>query len=66
MKNIIFIAPPAAGKVTQAVMVSSKYNMPHISPGDILSNASHEENERGRYIANEIANGPFVSTDIMF
>ena len=65
MNNIIFIAPPAAGKGTQAVMVSSKYNVPHISTGDILRNAATEDSERGRYIANEISNGRFVSSDIM-
>ena len=65
MKNIIFIAPPAAGKGTQAMMVSHKYNLPHISTGDILRNASLENSERGNYIKTEIENGHFVSTDIM-
>ena len=65
MKNIIFIAPPAAGKGTQAVMVSSKYNIPHISTGDILRNAAQDDSERGKYIANEISNGRFVSNEIM-
>ena len=36
MKNIIFIAPPAAGKGTQAKLASSEYNIPHISTGDLL------------------------------
>ena len=36
MKNIIFIAPPAAGKGTQAKLVSQEYNIPHISTGDLL------------------------------
>ena len=36
MKNIILIAPPAAGKGTQAKMVSETYNIPHISTGDLL------------------------------
>ena len=36
MKNIIFIAPPAAGKGTQAKLVSEEYNIPHISTGDLL------------------------------
>ena len=31
MKNIMFIAPPAAGKGTQAEMITSKYNIPKIS-----------------------------------
>ena len=36
MKNIMFIAPPAAGKGTQAELVVEKYNIPHISTGDLL------------------------------
>lgn len=64
MKNIIFIAPPAAGKGTQAAMLSSKYNMPHISTGDILRNAQ-DNTERGRHIANEMAQGRFVSDEII-
>ena len=36
MKNIMFIAPPAAGKGTQAELVVEKYGIPHISTGDIL------------------------------
>lgn len=64
MKSIIFIAPPAAGKGTQAVMLSSKYNIPHISTGDILRNAQ-DDTERGRYIASEMAQGHFVSDEII-
>ena len=36
MKNIILIAPPAAGKGTQSKMISALYNIPHISTGDLL------------------------------
>ena len=36
MRNIIFIAPPAAGKGTQSKLVSEEYNIPHISTGDLL------------------------------
>lgn len=64
MKSIIFIAPPAAGKGTQAVMLSSKYNLPHISTGDILRNAQ-DDTERGKYISNEMAQGHFVSDEII-
>lgn len=64
MKNIIFIAPPAAGKGTQAAMLSSKYDMPHISTGDILRNAQ-DDTERGKYIANEVSNGRLVSDEII-
>lgn len=36
MKNIIFIAPPAAGKGTISKMLNEEYNIPHISTGDLL------------------------------
>ena len=36
MKNIIFIAPPAAGKGTVSARICDKYNIPHISTGDLL------------------------------
>ena len=36
MKNIIFIAPPAAGKGTVSSKVREYYNIPHISTGDLL------------------------------
>lgn len=64
MKSIIFIAPPAAGKGTQAVMLSSKYNIPHISTGDILRNAQ-DDTKRGKYISSEMAKGHFISDEII-
>lgn len=36
MKNIILIAPPAAGKGTLANLIKSKYNMINISVGQLL------------------------------
>ena len=45
--NIILLAPPAAGKGTQAEILTNKYNLNHISTGDLLRSASKEENEFG-------------------
>jgi len=50
MKNIILIAPPAAGKGTQAKLLSEKYNIPHISIGEIMREARNPETEVGRII----------------
>ncbi len=41
--NIILIAPPAAGKGTQAKLLSSRYNLPHISVGDLIRNNMNDE-----------------------
>lgn len=65
MKNIIFIAPPAAGKGTQSKLVSKKYNIPHISTGDLLRNVINSGSELGKNIKAEIDKGYFVSDEII-
>lgn len=65
MKNIIFIAPPAAGKGTQAKMLSLKYNIPHISTGDLLRDEASKSTELGMTIKEIISNGNFVSDEII-
>lgn len=45
MKNIILIAPPAAGKGTQSKLICDKYDLVHISTGDILREKSKEDSE---------------------
>lgn len=64
MKNIIFIAPPAAGKGTQSLLLKEKYNLAHISTGDLLRNAQNEESERGNYIKECLKSGRLVSDEI--
>lgn len=66
MKNIMFIAPPAAGKGTQAENVVQKYNIPHISTGDILREISKEDSEIGNYVKETLASGQLVKDDITY
>lgn len=66
MKNIMFIAPPAAGKGTQAELVVAKYNLPHISTGEILREISKEDSELGHYVAETLASGNLVKDEITY
>lgn len=66
MKNIMFIAPPAAGKGTQAELVVGKYGIPHISTGDILRNISKEDSEIGNYVYETLASGKLVKDEITY
>ncbi|MBQ1383910.1 MAG: nucleoside monophosphate kinase, partial [Firmicutes bacterium] len=36
MKRIVLLGPPGAGKGTQAEGIAAKYNIPHISTGEIF------------------------------
>ena len=65
MKNIVFIAPPAAGKGTQSDLLVEKYGYVHISTGDLL----RDEIASGSELANEISKileaGKLVSDDLI-
>ena len=61
MKNIIFIAPPAAGKGTQSKLISAEYNIPHISTGDLLRDEIKSGSPLGKELQAVI--GPGISLD---
>lgn len=60
MKNIILIAPPAAGKGTQAKLFKEKYGYSHISTGDLL----RKEALTNTFIASELSKGHFIDNSI--
>ncbi len=63
--QIILFGSPGVGKGTQAKILSTKLNIPHISTGDILRQAVSEQSELGKK-AKEIMNrGELVPDDIM-
>lgn len=66
MKSIMFIAPPAAGKGTQAEMVQEKYKLPHISTGDILREIAKEDSEIGNYVSETLQSGGLVKDEITY
>ena len=65
MKNIIFIAPPAAGKGTQSKLVSEEYNIPHISTGDLLREEVAKGSELGIKIKEDMEKGNLVSDEVI-
>ena len=65
MKNIIFIAPPAAGKGTQSKLVSEEYNIPHISTGDLLREEAQKNTPLGTSIKVDMEKGNLVSDEVI-
>ena len=66
MKNIIFIAPPAAGKGTMSDILMEKYNYEHISTGDILRSMAAKNDEFGKELSNLLSKGLLVPDDIVY
>ena len=64
--NIILLAPPAAGKGTQAELLTEEYKLNHISTGDLLREASQEQNEFGNKLKTIMESGNLVSDETVF
>jgi len=65
MKNVIFIAPPAAGKGTQSNILK-ELGYIHISAGDMLREEIAKESSLGLKIKDIISSGALVSDEIVF
>jgi adenylate kinase len=63
--NIVLIGPPGSGKGTQAVRIARRYNLPHISTGDILRQAIRDGTPLGREVEATIASGALVSDELI-
>lgn len=66
MKNIIFIAPPAAGKGTMSEILMEKYGYKHISTGDILREMAKSDDDFGHNLSNILLSGKLVSDEIVY
>ena len=62
--NIIFIAPPAAGKGTQAGMLKEEYNLYHLSTGDLFREMAEADTELGREIKAKLASGVLIEDEL--
>lgn len=65
MKNVIFIAPPAAGKGTQSSKLM-EIGYKHISTGDILREEIAMQTPIGKSIEKLIGDGHLVSDEIVY
>ena len=63
--RLVLLGPPGAGKGTQAELLSKKYNIPHISTGDILREAVREKSRTGMEAKSYMDKGELVPDNIV-
>ena len=63
--NIILLAPPAAGKGTEAQILTKEYSIPQISTGDLLRSATKKEDALSKEIKLIMEQGKLVSDEII-
>jgi adenylate kinase len=65
MLNLIIFGPPGAGKGTQSEMIIQKYNLAHISTGDLLRSERSAGTELGLAANNYIIKGELVPDEVV-
>ena len=66
MFNLIIFGPPGSGKGTQSVKVAEKYQLKHISTGDILRSEVSQETELGLNVKHIMTTGELVPDELLF
>lgn len=64
MKNIVLFGPPGAGKGTQADILKDRYNLIHISTGDVFRNNIKNETDLGKLAKSYMDNGDLVPDEV--
>lgn len=64
MKNIVLFGPPGAGKGTQADLLKEKYNLVHISTGDVFRYNIKNETELGLLAKSYMDDGNLVPDEV--
>lgn len=65
MLNIALFGPPCAGKGTQAKKIVEKYNLAHLSTGDMIRKEIAEGSELGKMAAGIINSGQLLSDEFV-
>jgi adenylate kinase len=63
--NIVLLGAPGAGKGTQAVLLTKKYSIPHISTGEILRARIKDGSAVGEKAKTYVESGQLVPDDIV-
>ncbi len=63
--RLVLLGSPGVGKGTQAKFISDKFNIPHISTGDILRAAVSAGSPLGKQVKQIMNEGGLVSDEIM-
>ena len=64
MVNIVLFGPPGAGKGTQAAILKEKYNLVHISTGDVFRYHISNETDLGKLAKSYIDKGALVPDQV--
>ena len=65
MKNIILFGAPGAGKGTQAALLAEKFNLIHLSTGEMLRKEVALDTPLGRRVKDIMLRGDLVGDDIV-
>lgn len=66
MLNIILFGPPGSGKGTQAIKLKEKYDLVHISTGDIFREAIRTPSDLGSELKSYMDQGQLVPDELTF
>ena len=62
---IVLFGAPGVGKGTQAELLASRKQVPHLSTGEAFRQAIREETELGKIVKNYVESGKLVSDEIV-
>ncbi len=65
MLNFLIFGPPGSGKGTQSVQLAEKFNLAHLSTGDMLRAEIAAETELGRKMSSIMAKGELVPDEVV-
>ena len=63
--HLILLGPPGAGKGTQAIALAERWQIPHISTGDILRQAIEEKTDLGIQARSHLEAGELVPDSVI-